>query len=59
MEDHERRILVDYIWNETFGNGQEQDGSNEEVNEDPTFEFKDPDNTTATEMEVYFAPLDL
>ena len=55
IEEYEKKAVIDHIWIETFGNDQEH----EEVNEDAPFEFKDPDNPTATEMEIGFAPLDL
>ena len=40
-----------------MGNSLKKDASNEEINEDIPFEFKDPDNSTNAEMEIGFAPL--
>ena len=54
-EEYERKAMIDSIWNENLGNVQGQ----EEVCEDPPFEFKDPDNSTTIEMKIGFAPLDL
>ena len=42
-----------------MGNSLKQDASNEEINKNIPFEFKDPDNPTDAEMEIGFAPLNL
>ena len=47
------------MWKETLRNSEIQDGPSEGIEEDIPFEFKDPDNPTVAEMEVYFALLDL
>ena len=51
--------MIDSIWEETLGNTQTQDDSREGIKDDIPFEFKDPDNSDATEMEIGFNPLDL
>ena len=51
--------MINHMWEEKLGNSQTQDGSSEGIKEDIPFEFKDPDNPTVAEMEVYFTPLDL
>ena len=58
-KEHERKLVINHIWEETFVNRLKQDASNEEINEDIPFEFKDLDNMTTTEMEIGFSPLDL
>ena len=42
-----------------MGSSQAQDDSSKGFKDDIPFEFKDPDNSTAVEMEIGFAPLDL
>ena len=51
--------MIDRIWEETSGKGQTQDDAREGTTYDIPFEFEDPDNLTATKMEIGFAPLDL
>ena len=51
--------MIDRIWEETLGKIQTQDDAREGTTYDIPFEFKDPDNLTATEMEIGFTPLDL
>ena len=59
MKEHERKVVINHILEETLGNSLKQDASNEEINEDIPFEFKDPDNPTNAKMEIGFAPLNL
>ena len=59
MKEHERKVMINHIWEETLGNSLKQDASNEEINEDIPFEFKDLKNPTNAEMEIGFAPLNL
>ena len=59
MKEHERKAMINHIWEGTLGNSLKQDASNEEINEDIPFEFKDPDNPTGAEVEIGFAPLNL
>ena len=51
--------MIDIIWEETLGKIQTQDNAREGTTNDIPFEFEDPDNLIATEMEIGFAPLDL
>ena len=51
--------MIDSIWEETLGNSQTQDDLSEGIKDDIPFKFKDPDNPTATKMEIGFTPLDL
>ena len=59
IEEHERKAMIDHMWEETLGNSKTQDGSSEGIEDDIPFEFKDPDNPTTTKMEISFTPLDL
>ena len=59
IEEHERKAMIDRMWEETMGNNQAQDGSSEGIEDDIPFEFKDPGNPTVAKMEVYFASLDI
>ena len=51
--------MIDGIWKETLGKRHAQDDAREGTTYDIPFEFEDPHNPTATEMEIRFAPLDL
>ena len=51
--------MIDRIWEETLGKIQTQDDAREWTIDDIPFEFEDPDNSTATKMEIGFAPLQL
>ena len=51
--------MIDIIWEETLKKIQTQDDSREGTKDDIPFEFEDLDNSTATKMEIGFAPLDL
>ena len=50
IEEHERKSMVNHMWEETIGNTQTQDGSSEGIKDDIPFELKDLDNLTITEM---------
>ena len=58
VEEQERKATIDKIWKETLGSSQTLDDSSKGIKDDIPFEFKDPDNPTATKMEIGFA-LDL
>ena len=51
--------MIDNIWKEKLGSIQTKEDSSKGIKDDIPFEFKDPDNPTVTEMEVYFTLLDL
>ena len=51
--------MIDKIWEETLGKIQTQDDTREGTTDGIPFEFEDPDNSTATEIEIGFALLDL
>ena len=61
-----RIILLTYSSNhsslkipkETLGNSHTQNGSSEDIKGDIPFEFKDPNNPTIVEMEVYITLID-
>ena len=59
VEEHERKAMIDRIWEETLGKIHAQDDGREGTTMDIPFKFEDPDNLTPTEMEIGFAPLDL
>ena len=59
IEEQERNAMIDRIWEETLGRIQIQDDSRERTKDDILFDFEDPDNPTAIEMEIGFASLDL
>ena len=51
--------MIGRIWEETLEKIQIHDDAREGTTYDIPFEFEDPDNLTATKMEIGFAPLDL
>ena len=59
IEEHERKAMIDSMWEETLGNNHTQDGSSEGIEDDIPFEFKDHNNPTVAKMEIYFVLLDL
>ena len=59
IEEHERKDVINHMWEETLENGLIQDGPSEGIEEDIPFEFKYPDNPTVAKIEEYFASLDL
>ena len=51
--------MINRIWEETMGKSQAQDDARIGTIDDIPFEFEDPDNPAAMEMEIGFTPLDL
>ena len=51
--------MINRIWEETLERSQTQENSRKGIKDDIPFEFKDPDNPMAIEIEIGFAPLDL
>ena len=44
MEEHVRNVVINHMWEETFGNNHKHDGPSKGIEEEIPFEFKDLDN---------------